>query len=108
MEHNDWMDGPNPEPEQEIDDIIRSARQDFQGGGAQRGPVDPLQLRHQDVYADLGSDEEEAEPPEPEYRDSGIGRGWKVLIYTLLVLSFSVLLALFGWYCDYDVLALTK
>ena len=108
MEHNDWMDGPNPEPEQEIDDIIRSARQDFQGGGAQRGPVDPLQLRHQDVYADLGSDEEEAEPPEPEYRDSGIGRGWKVLIYTLLVLTFSVLLALFGRYCADDVLALTK
>ena len=45
MEHNDWMDGPNPEPEQEIDDIIRSARQDFQGGGAQRGPVDPSGIR---------------------------------------------------------------
>lgn len=104
MENNDWME----DSEEKIDDIIRSAKRELEEDGAPGEGPDPLQLRRQDVYADLGSDEEEMEPLEKEIKDSGIGRVWRAVIYTLAVLTFSVLLALFSWYCADDVLALTK
>lgn len=115
MEHKDWLDGES-ESDQEIDDIISSTRQEIQWadammeGGTKPEPVDPLQIRQQDVYADLSADEEDPEPPdnEPPGGGMGLGRGWKALIYTLVVLAVSALLALFLWYCADDVLALTK
>lgn len=118
MANNDWMDelnsGRNQNREEELDDIIFTTKQALQWddelmeGGGPETPVHPLDLRHQDVYADISSGDEEPEPLEKEDRSGGLGGGWKALIYSLSVVTCSVLLALIGWYCADDVLALTK
>ena len=118
MANNDWMDelnsGRNQNREEELDDIIFTTKQVIQWddelmeGGGPETPVHPLELRHQDVYADISSGDEEPEPLEKEDRGGGLGGGWKALIYSLSVVTCAVLLALIGWYCADDVLALTK
>lgn len=119
MENNDWMDGlgsgSGENKEKDIDSFIRSTKEELQwadammNGGAPEGPDDPLQFRKQDIYADLDTgEEEELEPLEKETGSGWLGGGWKALIYTLVVLTVSVLLALLGWYGADDVLALTK
>lgn len=117
MDDRFWMNEPGSgeNREKEIDDLIQSTRQELERADAmmtgddpgESVPPDPLQLRRQDVYADMSAEEEEYEEP-PAEQPPGIGRGWKWLIYGLTVVTFSVLLALFGWYCADDVLALTK
>ena len=82
---------PEPEPEPEPE------------------PPQPFQPQIPDIYADLELDEETDEAPEePPRRRRRLATGWRVLIYVVSVLLVSFVLAIFGWHCADDVLALTK
>ena len=59
-------------------------------------------------YADLTVEEEEPEIPAEDPRKLHIPSGVKALVYVCCVLAFSILLAVAGWKCAGDVLALSK
>ncbi len=124
MADNNWMDALNNDPdlapdrENEIDELIRSTKRELERADAIMDgaepppeepetpkPPEPFEPELPDIYADLTLDEEEEEPPAPRRR---LATGWRVAIYVLAVLAASVVLALFGWECADDVLALTK
>lgn len=101
-------DRRKPDEIVDIDDIIRDSRRELRRADAMlsRPAQPPAPPPGHDVYADLSSDPGEEEEEEEER--PRIATGWKVLIYVLSVITVSVLLALAGWYCADDVLALTK
>lgn len=59
-------------------------------------------------YADLTVEEEEPEVPSEDSEKARIPSGIKVLVYVCCVLAVSILLAVGGWKCAEDVLALSK
>ncbi len=127
MARQDWLDDPNKDlraQDLDIDRLIDSTKQELQpdedwanldlSGPPEEAPqpqegqpgdwqAEDSQLH--DVYADLSPEEPEEpeQPPKPR-----LSKGWKRLIYLLSVLTASAVLALFGWNCADDVLALTK
>lgn len=85
---------PEPEPEMEPE--------------PQEPPKEVFQPKIPDIYADLTLDEEEEEEEPVKRPRKRLATGWRVLIYVTSVLLVSFALAIFGWYCADDVLALTK
>lgn len=127
MADQDWMDALNHDPDltpdgDEVDALIKSAKEELERSEAmldaepELEPEEPrepepeqkpaFQPHIPDVYADLTLEEED-DAPEPRQRRR-LSAGWRVLIYVVSVLAASVLLALIGWQCADDVLALTK
>ena len=125
MADEHWMDALNDDPDltpsetDDVDALIQSTLQELEHADRMMGdaeapdPADvppepqPFQPKIPDIYADLTLEEEPNEEPEPR-RKHRLSAGWRVLIYVVSVLAASVLLALVGWQCADDVLALTK
>jgi UPF0755 protein len=110
-------ENPQPEEEQSLDELLRSAREELNHvdemmGSGSDGSVDNTKLplfepKLPEEYADLTVEDEQEEEPEPE-KKSGLPSGVRVLLYVCCVLAASVLLAVGAWKCADDVLALTK
>lgn len=71
-------------------------------------PKEVFQPKIPDIYADLTLEEDEEEEETVKRPRKRLATGWRVLIYVASVLIASFALAIFGWYCADDVLALTK
>ncbi len=124
MANHDWMDALNHDPDlvsdegTRIDEFIRSTKKELRRADAMMGETppdcrpDPPERETpppRAVYADSFSDEDEDEDGgEEEPPRARLATGWKVLIYVLSVLTVSILLAIVGWSCADDLLALTK
>ena len=130
MADEHWMDALNSDPDltptagDDVDALIKSTLEELEhadklmapGGQEEPQPQEEqpepkeekpvFQPKIPDIYADLTLEEENEEPePKPRRR---LAAGWRVLIYVVSVIAVSVVLALVGWQCADDVLALTK
>ena len=92
----DEMMGPQQVPE---------AEEETQSGAAGMPIFEP---KLPEEYADLSVETEEAEIPAEPSGKLHIPSGVKALVYVCCVLAVSILLAVFGWKCAGDVLALSK
>ncbi len=123
MADENWLNPLNRDPDlvplagDDVDDLLASTRATLEASDermADGRPSEPTPRREphppagSNVYADLPPEEEDEEddPERPGRRR--LATGWRVLIYVVSVLLVSVALAIFGWYCADDVLALTK
>ena len=130
MADDKWLDALSRDPDlksdgmDDVDALIKSTREELEHidqlmGESEPEPAEPepagekleppaeesFQPKIPDIYADLTLEEEE----EPVARQrKRLAAGWRVLIYVVMVLSVSIVLALVGWQCADDVLALTK
>ena len=135
MAEEHWMDALNNDPDltpmagDDVDELIKSTLEELEhadalmapGGSEDRSAREssaepeetpseepqPFQPTIPDIYADLTLEEEPDEEPELRQRHR-LATGWRVLIYVVSVIAVSVVLALVGWQCADDVLALTK
>ena len=69
---------------------------------------EPFEPQIPDEYADLTVDEEQPEEEAPERERLRLPAGVRVFAYVCCVLAASVLLAIGGWRCADDMLALTR
>ena len=130
MSDERWLDDLNKDPDltasagDDVDRLIESTLRELEEsdrrmeeGHARPAPrpepepepePEPAPAPVPDIYADLNLDEEDdggdGEPPQKRR----LAAGWRVLIYVVSVLLVSFALAIFGWHCADDVLALTK
>ena len=124
-----WLDDLNNDPDlvpsagDDVDELIKSTLEEIAHADRIMGetsepdpnpepdpkepPKEVFQPKIPDIYADLTLEEEEEEEPVKRPRKR-LATGWRVLIYVASVLIASFALAIFGWYCADDVLALTK
>ena len=131
MADEHWMDALNNDPDltstagDDVDALIKSTLEELEHADKLMAPDAPeeqqpreeqqppkeekpvFQPKIPDIYADLTLEEEENEEPEWKPRRR-LATGWRVLIYVVSVIAVSVVLALVGWQCADDVLALTK
>lgn len=96
--HVDRIMGETPEPEPDPEPTPEP----------ETPPKEVFQPKIPDIYADLTLDDEEEEEEPVKRPRKRLATGWRVLIYVASVLIVSFALAIFGWYCADDVLALTK
>lgn len=96
----------NPAPPPERMEPIRRAPQQKPEPIPSQEPKRDFELRIPEIYADLTLEEEEEEVPKKIRKR--LPAGIRVLIYVVCVIVSSVLLAMFGWECANDVLALSK
>lgn len=95
----DALMGEGALPDDEDDGLATAAR-------AQQMPL--FEPEPSDAYTNLSPEQKEAQPDAEPVERVQLAPGLKMLLYVCCVLAASVLLAVIGWRCADDVLALTK